>query len=843
MYYQVRNYCEDCASFKYTAQSVLDSGWKAAGCESHTVRDFTVLAHIECSCNVIDRYDPTPGLPGSPNAGDSYISTATANGWTDKYIYFYDGTEWEEAIPYEGKECWVQDEDHIFVFSGSTWYKSPDSINSETEKGTPVNADFVLIEDSEDTYKKKKAQLGNLPTGGGGEANTASNVGAGGVGVYKTKTGVDLKFKNINAGSSKVTIIDDTGNDEVDVDVSEGNITHDNLSGAGTNTHAQIDTHLASTSNPHSVDKADVSLGNVENLKVNLNASTDPTVDDDSGSGYSVGSRWINISTDKEFVCSDASSGAAVWTETTAGAGGGEANTASNVGTGGVGVYKTKVGVDLRFKKINAGSSKITITDDTGNDEVDVDVSEGNIDHQNLSGAGTNDHSNIDTHLGSTSNPHSTSIANVGSGTLTELNTAVSDATLDDASNPRTPSTHATSHENGGGDEVAHDDLSGAGSNTHAQIDTHLGSTSNPHNTSIANMGVGTLAELNTAVSDATLDDSSDPRTDNDAIHDNVSGEINAITEKGTPVGADVLLIEDSAASNAKKKVQITNLPGGADADAIHDNVDGEISLITEKGTPVSADLILIEDSAASNAKKRVQVGNLPGGSGEVNTASNVGTGGVGVYKEKIGVDLKFKKINAGSSKITITDDTGNDEVDVDVAEGNVVHQNLSGAGTNNHSAIDTHIADTSGNPHSVDKTDVGLGSVTNDSQLKRSASDFFTFTEKTTPESNDLLLIEDSSASYVKKRLRYGNLSGGGTPTIKSGKKIDTDFSGNPKKATVTFTTAFSDAQYSISVLGADYKDFTYESKVAGSFVINTNSNSAPTGDTLWMAIEHSDP
>jgi len=53
---------------------------------------------------------------------------------------------------------------------------------------------------------------------------------------------------------------------------------------------------------------------------------------------------------------------------------GGEANTASNVGTGGVGVFKQKTGVDLEFKKINAGSSKITITDDVANNEVDIDI-------------------------------------------------------------------------------------------------------------------------------------------------------------------------------------------------------------------------------------------------------------------------------------------------------------------------------------------------------------------------------------------------------------------------------------------------------------------------------------
>jgi hypothetical protein len=58
-----------------------------------------------------------------------------------------------------------------------------------------------------------------------GESNTASNVGAGGVGVFKQKSGVDLQFKNINAGSNKVTITDDTTNSEVDIDVVPANFT------------------------------------------------------------------------------------------------------------------------------------------------------------------------------------------------------------------------------------------------------------------------------------------------------------------------------------------------------------------------------------------------------------------------------------------------------------------------------------------------------------------------------------------------------------------------------------------------------------------------------------------
>lgn len=53
-----------------------------------------------------------------------------------------------------------------------------------------------------------------------------------------------------------------------------------------------------------------------------------------------------------------------------------------------------------------------------------------------------------------------------------------------------------------------------------------------------------------------------------------------------------------------------TGAPGGGDSDAIHDNVSGEIHAITEKTTPIAADEIVIEDSASSYAKKRVQLSN-----------------------------------------------------------------------------------------------------------------------------------------------------------------------------------------------------------------------------------------
>ena len=79
---------------------------------------------------------------------------------------------------------------------------------------------------------------------------------------------------------------------------------------------------------------------------------------------------------------------------------------------------------------------------------------------------------------------------------------------------------------------------------------------------------LGTGAVQAAAGNDSRL---SDDRTDATAVHDNVAAEISVVAEKVTPVGADLLLIEDSAASNAKKRVQIANLPGGAGSP----NLDG----------------------------------------------------------------------------------------------------------------------------------------------------------------------------------------------------------------------------------------------------------------------------
>ena len=128
--------------------------------------------------------------------------------------------------------------------------------------------------------------------------------------------------------------------------------------------------------------------------------------------------------------------------------------------------------------------------------------------------------------------------------------------------------------------------------------------------------------------------------------------------------------------SVTKTQVGLSNVTN----DAQLKRASGDYISFTAKTVPVSADVFLIEDSAAGNAKKRVT----------------------------------FTQINS-----------------------NLVHQNLSGAGTNTHTQIDAHISDLA-NPHAVTKTQVGLSNVTNDAQLKRAASDFSSFTVKATPTNSD---------------------------------------------------------------------------------------------------------
>ena len=59
----------------------------------------------------------------------------------------------------------------------------------------------------------------------------------------------------------------------------------------------------------------------------------------------------------------------------------------------------------------------------------------------------------------------------------------------------------------------------------------------------------------------------------------------------------------------------------GTDADAVHVNVDAEISGVAAKAVPVDADFLLIEDSANGDAKASITIGTLPIAQAQVSSA------------------------------------------------------------------------------------------------------------------------------------------------------------------------------------------------------------------------------
>lgn len=557
------------------------------------------------------------------------------------------------------------------------------------------------------------------PTGTGGEANTASNAGLTGVGVVLVKSGTDLPFKSIAANSNKIAVSNDATNKAVNIDVTEANLTLSNIGGAITSFQAATGTVF--TTSTQTIANKTIPIDTNFIKHSTTNAGGDIIVSD--GTVYN---RFPKGS-DTQILSSTTTS--LQWINQPAV---GEVNTYSNSGTVGVPIILTKTGVDFPFKAINAGSTKVSVADNTTNKTVDIDITESNLNIANqtgsigdaritdlaytkltsvpttivktdqtntfgafaqvfpssqlkinnpantfayiLVGSAITANRNLtiplltgnSTFVFTTFNNSWTAVQNFPNLSTVGTNVVISSTGLTAArtftfpdstttlvgtsdsrlSDSRTPTAHATTHSSGGSDPVTLSNL--AGSVTTSQLPTGI-----PY----ANIGTNLiLSETGlTAVRTVTFPDST----------------------------GLVVYDTDSRLSNARTPTahKTTHQSGGSDAIPL-DTLAATTDITTLNSTTSTHGLLPKLSGTATEFLNGSGAFSVPAGTGtgEANTYSNAGTTGVGITLTKTGVDLPFKAIDAGSTKVTVTNDTTNKTVDIDVVETNLNIANMTGS-------------------------------------------------------------------------------------------------------------------------------------------------------------------
>jgi hypothetical protein len=238
-----------------------------------------------------------------------------------------------------------------------------------------------------------------------------------------------------------------------------------------------------------------------------------------------------------------------------------------------------------------------------------------------------------------------------------------------------------------------------------------------------------------------------------------VAGEINGIAEKTVPSGTDVLVIEDSGSSFAKKKVQITNLAGGSPvtsyadistnaqsamgASAVEDRI-GEVTLDGSKHDVVTFET-LVTPTFATTGTVNVRLYDVGPVAGPpvvgrlVTTLTTTTSGG----PQRLTQTLSIVASGPGTNEILDSDRMYQATVEVDATTGDdcyVGSVSLVGFGP-------------------------GSGGVDTDPTAihENIASEISAIAPKAVPTTSDYLLIEDAADSDNKKSITIGDLPSGG--------------------------------------------------------------------------------
>ena len=262
----------------------------------------------------------------------------------------------------------LEDDDHSAYLK-----KAAGDFNGFPLKASPVGADIVLLEDSADGFCKKKASITDV----GGEANTASNIGASGQDVFHSKSGVDLRFRKVHTPSANLTI--QVVGDYLLFTVVDAAIDHDALD------HFVSDEHVDHTAitiigATGLTGGGDLSANRTLTLDINgLVADGSPV-----GSTDYIATYDADAGTHKKVLLDDLPDI-------------GEVNTASNQGSG-TSIFYQKSGVDLQFNAVKSENDRISIALDGATHDVEITLVEANIVHDNISGGTAADAHHSESH-------------------------------------------------------------------------------------------------------------------------------------------------------------------------------------------------------------------------------------------------------------------------------------------------------------------------------------------------------------------------------------------------------------------------------------------------------------
>lgn len=375
--------------------------------------------------------------------------------------------------------------------------------------------------------------------------------------------------------------------------------------------------------------------------------------------------------------------------------------------------------------KLVTANNRISLTtlNGGGNEQRQLELVEANIVHQNLSGAGSNTHAQIDNHIGDGSihftqaSIDHTAIQNIGTNSHTDIDNHIADGSI-----------HFTEG------SIDHTAIQNVGVNTHAQIDGHIADISNPHS--------------------VTIDQVTPTTTKGDLLVENGANVVRV------PVGTDgdILLADSSEASGVRwadflAPTEIYNtiwaeengvLANGSNEWSYGNGATGAIGIVATYSGTIKKCFIEC-DSSGTSVSINVMINFVSAGTATFNSSSEifefntaiafsegdiigfqtntvVGTWrdarvGVSLIQEVIGlkgdtgsgsnVTLRdsgapigiFDTINF-NDLLSVTDDGGG-TASIDVEESNIDHTAIQNVGTNTHAQIDSHIGSNS-NPHSV---------------------------------------------------------------------------------------------------------------------------------------------